>query len=380
MLRETERRKDDGMFPMYHRCSDRLSGKLFALTLRFAILSALFLVVTSSAQAQTEKVLHNFKGVPDGQFAQSALTPDGKGNLYGTTVAGGLACSETSSGCGIAFELSPNGHGGWKEAVIYSFDGGGDAEPVNGLIMDKAGNLYGTTLDQNTSKEAVFELSSSGDAWTEQVIYSANIATGYLGSARLIMDAAGDIFGGSGLQVFELSPNGNGGWDGTVIHEFPDSLKDGELAFGTLLLDEAGNLYGSTALGGSKNFGTVYKLSPHKNGKWTETILHSFDGGAKDGNDPVGGIVFDAAGNIYGTSVYGGTSNLGTVYELVAPVDKGSYKEKVLWNFNGANGSEPSSSLILDDTGNLYGVTLLGGSSGTGCNGDGCGVVFELTP
>jgi len=294
---------------------------------------------------------------------------DSVGNLYGTASGGG------TYGYGVVFELSPVGTS-WTETVLHSFDG---ANPVSGLIMDKAGNLYGTTLDPNASDGTVFELSLSGGVWTEQVIYSFDIATGHFATAGLTMDAAGNIFGATGLKAFELSPNGDGGWNGVVIHNFPDSPKDGELAFGALVLDNAGNLYGTTEIGGAKSFGTVYRLSPQKNGKWTETILHSFKGGKKDGSEPFAGIVFDAAGNIYGSTIYGGASDAGTVYELVAPVGKGSYKEKVVWNFNGTDGSAPSGGLILGDRGNLYGTTVLGGSSGTGC-GDGCGVVFEVNP
>jgi len=183
------------------------------------------------------------------------------------------------------------------------------------------------------------------------------------------MDAAGNIFGATCKTVFELSPNGNGGWNLTVIHTFTGAPNDGDTAWGTPVLDKAGNLYGTTEYGGAKNYGTVYKLSPGENGEWTEEILYSFMGG-KDGTTPYTGIVFDAAGNIYGTTVYGGASNDGTVYELVALVGTGSYKEKVLWNFNGADGNAPVG-LILDNTGNLYGTTALGGSSNAG-------VVFEL--
>lgn len=288
---------------------------------------------------------------------------DRVGNLYGTASGGG------ADGYGVVFELSPVGTR-WTETVLYSFAG---TNPVSGLVMDKAGNLYGTALDPDASDGTVFELSPSGGAWTEQEIYSFGIATGYFATAGLIMDATGNIFGGSGLQVFELSPNGDGGWEGMAIHNFPDSPKDGELAFGNLVLDNAGNLYGTTELGGTKNFGTVYRLSPPKNGKWTETILHSFQGGATDGNDPFGGIVFDAAGNIFGNTVSGGKFDDGTVFELVAPVGNGNYKGKLLWSFDGLDGENPTGSLVLNGTGHLYGTTDLGGSSNAGA-------VFELAP
>jgi uncharacterized repeat protein (TIGR03803 family) len=371
------------------------------------------------AQAQTETVLYSFKGGSDGCTPQSRLTSDGAGNFYGTTAFGGL-------GAGTVFELSPNGSGGWKETVLYSFTGGADgsvpyfsyvlfdsegnlygttygggvygygvvfelspvgtgwtetvlhsfaggtddANPLNGLIMDTAGNLYGRTYASGGGNGSVFELSKSGDGWTKQVIYS-----GAPGFAGLTMDAAGNIFGvasnGGAIDVaFELLPNGNGGWNPTVIHTFSGGTTDGLVAEGTPVLDHAGNLYGTTLGGGSKNNGTVYKLSRGMNG-WTEKILHSFEGGSNDGSDPLAGIVFDAAGNIYGTTEFGGNPLAGTVYELVAPVGTGVYKEKVLWKFDTTDGYEPIDSLILDNAGNLYGTTPEGGTNG-------CGVLFKV--
>jgi len=397
-----------------------------ALTL--IVLSALILMAARPAQAQTETVLYNFTRGSDGGNPQSSLTSDGAGNFYGTTYYGGLACGESPYGCGTVFELSPNGSGGWNETVLYAFcsapncaDGanpefsslifdslgnlygtallggangygvvfelspaganwtesvlysfandGDGAYPAAGLIMDKAGNLYGTTEDgPHGTGNTVFEVSPSGGGWTEQTIYSG----GFGSYAGLAMDAAGNLFGVTYSTVFELSPNGGGGWNPAVIHTFTGSPKDGTYAYGTLVLDKSGNLYGTTYFGGAKNYGTVYELSPRKKGKWTEKILHSFKSG-KDGANPFAGIVFDSAGNIYGTTQGGGKFSAGTVFELVAPVGKGSYKEKVLWSFNGTDGNFPDGSPILDSAGNLYGTTDIGGS-----NGD--GVVFEVTP
>ncbi|MFY9647745.1 MAG: choice-of-anchor tandem repeat GloVer-containing protein, partial [Terriglobales bacterium] len=229
----------------------------------------------------------------------------------------------------------------------------------------------------------VFELSPSGGGWTEQVIYEVG-EVGLNASTGLAKDAAGNIFGVGEQTVFELSPNGHGGWNPTVIHTFTGAPKDGSFPYGTPALDKAGSLYGTTYEGGTKNYGAVYRFSPEKTGKWTEKILYSFKSG-KDGNGPQAGIVFDAVGNIYGTTTAGGKYKYecdpygcGTVYELVAPVGKGSYKEKVLWRFDGTDGFLPQASLILDKVDNLYGTTLQGGS-GSFCP-VGCGVVFEVAP
>ncbi len=265
------------------------------------------------------------------------------------------------------FELS-HLNGIWTEKVLYSFAGGTHgADPVNGLIMDAAGNLYGTTYygDKNGT---VFELSASGGNWTGQVISPVN--TTYAG---LTMDVKGNIFGVTDdPSAFELSPNGDGSWTPTVIYSFAGS-NNGYYEEGTPVLDTSGNLYGTTTIGGIKNYGTVYKLVPGKDGKWTEKILHSFKGDRDDGSEPWAGIVFDDAGNIYGTTVSGGKYGDGTVFELIAEAGKDNYKERILWDFGGSDGSQPYGSLILDSKGNLYGTTKYGGSSNSG-------VVFKVKP
>jgi uncharacterized repeat protein (TIGR03803 family) len=272
------------------------------------------------------------------------------------------------------FELSPV-RAGWTETVLHSFAGAADGEyPGADLVMDTAGNLYGTTLygsnGSGGGNGVVFEVSPSGRGWTEKVIYDEAVDAGY---GWLTLDAAGNIFVVGNSTAFELSPNGSGGWTMTLIHTF-GAHKDGSGANGTPVLDQAGNLYGTTESGGAKDHGTVYKLIPGKKGKWTEKILYSFKSGTKDGSEPYAGIVLDAAGNIYGTTLGGGSyGNSGTGFELVAPVGKGSYKEKVLWSFNLNDGFLPYGSLILDVSGNLYGTTYQGGTGGVG-------VVFEVTP
>ncbi|MGB6386580.1 MAG: choice-of-anchor tandem repeat GloVer-containing protein [Terriglobales bacterium] len=410
------------------------------LTLAVFSFSAQLLVAARPAQAQTETVLYNFPGSltspgVNGGNPQSGLTSDGAGNFYGTTLNGG------ASGDGVVYELSPNGSGGWNQTVLYNFcsapgcadgaypwgpvifdnagnlygtasdglngygvafklspsgkrwtetvlysfaDGTGfGAGPACGLIMDPAGNLYGTFSYYTGSKKptnivrTVFELSPSGGAWTEQVIYSlVQKSNANTLSPGLTMDASGNLFGSFTTTIFELSPNGNSGWTPAVIHTFPNST----YADSTPVLDSAGNLYGTTEAGGASGKGTVYKLSRGKTGTWALATLHAFTGG-EDGANSFGGIVFDAAGDIYGTTGYGGENNAGIVYEL-SPVSKTSHKynEKILWNFDGTNGFGPSGTLILDSAGNLYGTTAAGGTSSNEQYGSGFGVVFEVTP
>jgi uncharacterized repeat protein (TIGR03803 family) len=304
-----------------------------------------------------EKVLYSFGAEPDCADGSAAIAPvtfDGAGNLYGTTFSGGLSGCE-GLGCGVVYKLSPAG-GSWTETVLYSFAGGTEGgEPYGGVILDAAGNLYGG------NSAGVYELTPSGGGWSEQLIYE----NGGMGFNELTMDAAGNIFGVSLTTAFELSRNGSAGWNSTVIYTF----EDGAYPNGTLLLDKTGNLYGTTYHGGAFNFGTVYKLSYSKKKGWTEKILYSFKGSPEDGMAPMG-IVFDAAGNIFGNTGVGGKYESGTIFELVRVGDD-RYDEKVVWKF-GRDGQSPPGSPTLDSAGNLYG-TAEGGWRGYG-------IVFEVTP
>jgi uncharacterized repeat protein (TIGR03803 family) len=370
---------NDGGQPFARLASDG-AGNFYGTTAVGGLgYGTVFEVSPNGSGGWNETVLHSFTLGADGGYPlASPVIFDGQGNLYGTTSEGG------ANGFGVVFELSPAGKS-WNETVLYSFaSGAGGVYPFNGLIMDPTGNFYGTDnvyQSGHAITEGVFELSKSGGSWTEKVIYDNEVAVANFGGGGLTMDSAGNIFGvssGGFLPeiVFELSPNGHGGWNPTMLHSFAKRY----YAEGAPVLDKSGNVYGTTSSGGASKNGMVYRLSPGKNGKWTEKVLYAFKGGAQDGSAPYAGIVFDAAGNIYGTTAGGGLFNDGTVFELVAP-GKGSheYREKILWSFNGTDGSQLFGSLILDSAGNLYGTAALGGNSGC-TNEQGCGVVFEVTP
>jgi len=389
------------------------------------LLAGLLAVVARPAQAQTETVLHYFTGGSDGEFP-SGLTADGNGNFFGTTDTGGI-----DGYYGTVFELSPNGSGGWNENVIYRFTGGADgAFPLySNVIFDSLGNLYGTTYEGGANNfGTVFELSPSGSGWTESVLYSfpsytvgcplnglvRDAAGNFYGThacdypagapgavfelspsgggwtekeiydvtlpgfsvTGLTLDAAGKVYGVGQSIVFELSPDGKGGWTPTVLHKF-GSYVQGYYPQGGPVLDKAGNLYGTATEGGADNCGVVYKLTPRKKkGPWTLTVLYSFTGGA-DGCAPVGGVVFDPSGNIFGATDYFSTVP-SSVFELVAPVGKGSYRQKTLWKFDYNDGGNPAGTLVRDSAGNLCGATNSGGLQ---CPDDfSCGVAFEITP
>jgi uncharacterized repeat protein (TIGR03803 family) len=357
-------------------------------TAALVILLGYMLAANPYAVAQ-EKVLHNFNPSNEdglGPCYNGSLVFDSAGNLYGTTNAGG------AHDFGTVFELTPRAGGGWTEEVLYSFnlDGADAVYPEGDLIIDSAGNLYGTANGGVYGDGTVFELiHGSTGGWTETVLhsFSPNGGDGQSPRASLILDAAGSLYGttqyggAGGGTVFELTPTEQG-WTETILHNF-GSGADGAWPYSSLIFDSGGNLYGTTWRGGVYGAGTVFELTPDLSGGWTEMILHDF-GKSVDGASPYSGLILDAAGNLYGTAYYGGTYDGGMVFELT-PTARGSWMEKLLHNFNNSNGKDgyqPYAGLIFDTKGNLYGTTLYGGSGA--CNdgifGSGCGTVFELMP
>jgi uncharacterized repeat protein (TIGR03803 family) len=358
-------------------------------------------------QTGPEQVLYAFQGGKDGEFPNSNLIFDSSGNLYGTTLEGGgsTACNAYNyDGCGAAFKLSPNSSGGWTETILYGFQGGSDGWlPSSGLIFDHAGNLYGTTRYGGADNYGtVFELSPNGNGkWRETVLYSFLSSPDGEAPQGLIFDGSGNLYGataGGGLSqcyhgdpcgtIFELSPNGSGGWTETIIYLFQGGL-DSFSPNGRLIFDSSGNLYGTTADNGGggctlgDGCGTAFELSPNGSGGWTETTLYSFQDGS-DGGEP-NPLILDQSGNLYGTTVEGGdgacgyVSRCGTVFRL-SPNGSGEWTETTLYRFQGgSDGGNPEAGLIFDKNGNLYGTNTQGGDAA--CNsGIGCGTTFELSP
>lgn len=288
-----------------------------------------------------------------------------------------------------------------QEGVLYRFLAGPDGEePRAGLIADAAGNLYGTTFYGGGQSDVgtVFRLTpphTLGGAWTETVLHSfSDLAEGWDPWAGLVADAAGNLYGTTWLGgaegdcgvVFELSPMGST-WNYSVIHNFTcDDNSDGGDPRADLAIDGQGNLYGTTSVGGTGlcfgGCGVVFELSP-SNGSWTETVLYNFPaiGSGDDATGGTGGgVVLDNQGNLYGTTFVGGGSNAtGAVFVLKRPAQQGGqWTYHVLHAFvDPTQGIYPEAGVIFDRQGNLYGTTELG--AGTGCYGSGCGVVFELS-
>ncbi len=273
----------------------------------------------------TETVVHDFANGSDGNSPYAGVIFDTHGNLYGVNIYGG------TYNWGTAFEFSPNGGGGWTETELYSFDRNGTDgfNPLGTLIFDAAGNLYGTTFGGGLNgRGTVFELSPNGSGgWTETILYNfcsqSRCADGRNPFAGLIFDRSGNLYGtttygGSsfGGTVFELSPDGSGGWTETVLHNFNQNGTDGAYPEAALVFDAAGNLYGTTSGGGTYYYGTAFEMSPAGGGNWTETVLHSFNNDGTDGASPYAPLILDRSGNLYGTTEYGGTDNSGTVFEI----------------------------------------------------------------
>ncbi len=417
-----------------------------SLAARLTLLALGILLAVGPAAAQvTDTVLNDFVGV-NGSQVLAGLIFDQAGNLYGTTATGGL-------GSGTVYELSPAVGGGWTETVLYKFgsrtkDG---ANPYSGVVFDAAGNLYGTTLQGGLhGKGTIYRLSpASGGGWTEAILHSfglgtdgvnpvaapvivggnlygttyygganntcpfagktyscgtayelsssgvysvihnfSNVNDGYFAVAGLTPDANGNLFGqvlygglyGGGI-LYELIP-ANGTWTEKAIHPWGrvhDGRLDGAQCYGTLVFDTAGNLWGTSTIGGTHGgLGTVFRFNQNAQG-WDETSVHGF-GNPGDGSYPYAGFVINPAGHLFGTTYKGGASGDGIVYEII-PLQVG-FEYKLLYSFTGkTDGGLVAAPVILDGAGNLYGTTVWGGDP-THCltaSPAGCGVVFEIS-
>jgi uncharacterized repeat protein (TIGR03803 family) len=347
----------------------------------FTVMACAILFV-SAAFAQTEKVLYSFTGGTDGSQPDAGLTPDGAGNYYGSTFFGG------EYGWGVIYKLS-HASSGWTETVLYNFQGGSEdgASPAGTLILDSAGNIYGITvaggkgygIQEEPGYGIAFELSPSGSGWTETIIHFFDNTDGGP-SSGFIRDAAGNLYGETGggnasgnngtVYLMRSTPDG---WEYGILYRFQGG-NDGDYPYGGLIFDAKGNLYGTTIEGGgTAGDGTVFELERGTSGGWTEKQLYAFQNTA-DGVAPQAPVVFDKAGNLYGTTVWGGDAcspyGCGLVFELSPSGD--TWTKSTLYTFTGEpNGHAPSAGLSFDKAGDIFGTTSNGGSNDSGA-------LFEL--
>jgi uncharacterized repeat protein (TIGR03803 family) len=332
-------------------------------------------VASSRNAASSESVLYSFTGGSDGGNAATGLVLDGSGNLYGTTVTGG------TSQCGTIFELTAQASPPWPESVLHNFGCYADGKnPHGGVTYDPHGNLDGTTVAGGSGGSCssdgcgiVFQLTPQ----TENVLHNFSAGSdGFGPGGGVVFDRSGNVYGmtpdggshseGTIYQVWRAGRQ----WHEKIIHAFTGGTDGGVGSLGLLLRDGAGTLYGVTEIGGAHGNGTVFKLRATSKNQWRLTTLHAFKG-TPDGGSPYGGLVADAAGDLFGTTYYGGAGGLGTVFELVANAH-GRYRERVLYSFQGySDGSSPTATLVFQN-GELYGTTSAGGGS---C---GCGTLFKV--
>jgi uncharacterized repeat protein (TIGR03803 family) len=388
------------------------------LSYLFLLMFTIFAMESAASAEWKEKVLYSFQGLPDGSVPAGGVVFDKHGNLYGATTEGGSNTCPGIGQCGTVYQLTPPSKEGdsWTETVIYVFLGQSHNDgslPAGGVIIDEAGNLYGTTayggagtcilLGGNVGCGTVYELSppeEKGGAWTETVLYSFPTAKqGYLPNGNLVFDGAGNLYGatqyGGGYgttcnslylycgTVFKLSPpkTKGGKWTEKVLHGFKGGT-DGANPNGGLIFDSKGAIYGTTQFGGFEGgdcgaggCGTVFKLAPPttKGGAWSEELLDRFDPGTSGAAEPEAGVTFGKNGDLYGTTFGGGNSGWGTIFEL-APGANGKWKDRVLYHFrDGDDGGHPQSSLVFDSKGDFYGTATDGGAVGGG-------TVFKMKP
>jgi len=339
------------------------------VTITLVVALATGILLAPAAQAQTYEVIYNFTGGADGGMPYGQFTLDRAGNLYGTNSQGGGVHK-----AGTVFKLTYK-DSGWILTPLYSFQAGNDgANPYGRLVFGLDGALYGTTYNGGTGCGGtgcgtVFRLSPSPSAcktalcpWRETVLYRFSGNDG-AHPDDIAFDAAGNLYGTTigfpgGGNVYELTPS-NGGWTQSVLHTFTGTGGDLANPTGGVVFDAAGNLYGKAVFGGKNDNGGVFQLVPSESG-WTENILYEFDN--FDGAAPGDGLIMDAAGNLFG-----GTHDTGSVFEL-SPSGSGWIYTLLSTEF--VDGG-PTGALTLDTAHNLYGTA--GGDTLYGN-------VFELTP
>ncbi len=353
-------------------------------SLFFFAIAATIVTVSSGSQARAASgVVYNFAGLKFGGDPASDVSFDTAGNAYVTTVTGG------KYGCGTVERLTPATQGPWTPTVVWAFTCFNDGKnPHGGVTLDAAGNIFGTTTAGGFGNPCVgdgcgviYRISAKSHGLRVLYDFSGG-KDGFGPGGRVVFDAHNNLYGttpdggkpngcnGQGCGVvYQLSLHRTA-WMQTVIHQFSGGNDGAVGGLGPLLI-AGSDVYGVAELGGKYQSGVVFKASPAGGGAWSYSVLYAFKG-LPDAGSPYGGVIANSNGDLFGTTYYGGTSGNGAIYELV-PRANGRYAERVLYSFTGgSDGGNPTSTLAMDASGNLYGTASAGGGS---C---GCGVVFKL--
>lgn len=327
-------------------------------------ISVLVLAIVASppsAQGQTFSVLHSFAGGnTDGSNPLAGVVLDASGNMYGTTEYGGTSAE------GVVFKTTSTG----TTTVLHSFTGGSTngATPLSGVVRDSSGNLYGTTEYGGTNNAGVLYKITSGGVFSVLHSFTGGSTDGSTPWAVPVVDASGNLYGttyyggtSNAGVVYKVTSAGTF----SVLHSFTGGSSDGSTPIAGVIRDSSGNLYGATYYGGTSNDGVVYKITS----TGTFSVLHSFTGGSTDGANAFGGLALDASGNLYGTTEFGGSSNEGVVFKRTST---GTYS--LLRSFTGGStsGSTPLAGVLVDSSVNIYGTTEYGGTSNLG-------VIYKIT-
>jgi uncharacterized repeat protein (TIGR03803 family) len=355
--------------------ASRMRRRAARTALALGITLGLGLIAAQSAQAQTFTVLYTFTGGTDGSIPAGGVIRDTAGNLYGATYQGGdLKCNTFTPGCGVVFKLSPAS----KETVLHAFVGGPSdgANPAGGVVRDAKGNVYGTTYEAGVPDNGtLYEVSADGNETTLHAFGGYPSDGANPTEAGVLKDKNGNLygvtyFGGSGSAcpggcgaVYKLSKSGRY----AVLHSFAGGTTDGCYPYGTPVIDNEGNLYGTAVSCGASKAGIVWKISQ----KGVETVLHNFTAGSSDGGYPEAGVIMDSEGNLYGVTTGGGTADTGVLYEL----DTNGVLT-LLHSFVGSDGEYPAAVVLREADGTFYGTATYGGEG----SGFGNGTVWKLTP
>jgi uncharacterized repeat protein (TIGR03803 family) len=342
----------------------------------YVLLAAFIFLLSAGTWAQTTKVIYSFAGDEDGEYPDTDLVLDNAGNIYGTTVLGG------DFGSGTVFMLSKSGST-WTHTVLYSFTSGPDGgQPYKGVALDRNGNLYGSAVTGGTGSceggcGVVYKLTNNGGVWTETVLHSFTGGNDGSGPGNgLTIDRAGNLYGMTPIggafglgTVYQLHPRTDGSNAFRVIHQFADGVEGSSASAGRLLLDQSGSLYGVTTVGGIHGNGMVFQLLPVQ-GNFQYQDLYNFHD-VPDAGFPYSALTRNSTGQLYGTTYYAGANNLGAVYQM--KYYRGLWYESVLYSFtSGTDGNSPIGNVVIDPSGNLYGTTSEGGTSTVG-------TIFKLT-